>query len=99
MIEQEDDQLTRLLRHHEPPARDPLFRIRVLERRERKRFRQELSLIIGAVVAATAIAAFGVNAGGALEVVARVALLGIAVTTAAVGYARAIGALFGRVRI
>jgi hypothetical protein len=95
MNEQEDESLTKLLRRHEPPARDPLFRVQVLERRERRRFRKQLWMVLSAVVVVATIAAVGAYAGGALEGAARVALFGIAAGTASVAYARAVGVLSG----
>jgi hypothetical protein len=44
--EADEETLVRLLRDDLPPARDPLFRIKVLERRERRRFRRELALAL-----------------------------------------------------
>jgi hypothetical protein len=99
MIEQEDEGLTKLLRQYEPPARDPLFRVQVLERRERRRFRTQLSMVLSVVVVAATIAAVGTFAGGAIEGAARVALFGIAAASASVVYARAVGALSGTFRL
>lgn len=47
----EDATLVQLLRADLPPARDPLFRLDVLARRERQRFRRQLlvALTFGAV--------------------------------------------------
>jgi hypothetical protein len=47
----EDATLVQLLRADLPPARDPLFRLDVLARRERERFRRQLlvALTFGAV--------------------------------------------------
>jgi O-antigen/teichoic acid export membrane protein len=51
MTQDTDDRLGRLLREDAPPERDPLFRIRLLERREHRRFRQRsLALLVGAAV-------------------------------------------------
>ena len=49
----DDARLVELLRGALPPDRDPLFRVDVLARRERQRFRRELAavLTIGAVSA------------------------------------------------
>jgi hypothetical protein len=48
-----DERLGRLLREDAPPAHDPWFRIRLLERRERLRFRhRSLTLLAAAVVMA-----------------------------------------------
>jgi hypothetical protein len=50
MTQEVDEKLGTLLRAGAPPERDPLFRIRVLERRESDRFRQRSrGLIAGAV--------------------------------------------------
>jgi len=48
-----DDQLGRLLREDAPPVRDPLFRIGLVERRERQRYRQRLRkrVLIAALLA------------------------------------------------
>jgi hypothetical protein len=50
----DDARLVELLRGDLPPARDPLFRLDVLERCERRRFRRQLvmALTIGPVSAA-----------------------------------------------
>ena len=42
----DDARLVQLLRADLPPAGDPLFRIDVLARRERQRFRQQLALAL-----------------------------------------------------
>lgn len=42
----DDVRLVQLLRDDLPPARDPLFRIDVLARRERRRFRRELAMVL-----------------------------------------------------
>jgi hypothetical protein len=50
MTQDIDERLGQLLREDAPPERDPLFRIRLLERREQRRFRQRsLTLAVGAV--------------------------------------------------
>ena len=49
----DEARLVELLRGDLPPARDPLFRLDVLARRERRRFRRQLAvaLTVGAVSA------------------------------------------------
>ena len=49
----DEARLVQLLRGELPPARDPLFRIEVLARLERRRFRRQLALVltVGAVSA------------------------------------------------
>ncbi len=49
MTDDVDSKLSALLLSGAPPARDPLFRIRVIERRERERYRQRSrALLAGA---------------------------------------------------
>jgi hypothetical protein len=70
MTQDIDDRLGRLLRQGAPPERDPLFRIRLLERRERRRFRQRSLLLLG---------------GGAALVVLPVLVFGLAADPLAAG--------------
>lgn len=68
-----------------PPARDALFRLEVLVRRERGRFRRQLTLIVGAVCAAAVLVGLNAQALGAwvgadptrLAVVAALAAAGV----------------------
>ena len=48
-----------------PPARDTLFRLEVLVRRERGRFRRQLRLTVGAVFAAAVLVGLNAQALGA----------------------------------
>jgi hypothetical protein len=51
MTDDVDSRLRALLLAGAPPERDPLFRIRVLERRERERYRrQSRGVVVGAAV-------------------------------------------------
>ena len=52
-MDDDDARLVQLLRGDLPPARDPLFRLDVLARRERRRFRRQLTVALtsGAVAA------------------------------------------------
>jgi hypothetical protein len=49
MDEEIDKRISQLLQRSAPAERDPLFRIRVLERRERERFRRSIVQLLGAV--------------------------------------------------
>lgn len=80
MTQGEDEQLRHLLQRNAPPERDPLFRIKVLERRERQRFRRHVALLLSAILAIVAILALGASVGGRLNEVARVVVVLIAVT-------------------
>jgi hypothetical protein len=51
MSDDKDQRIANLLRADAPPAHDPMFRIKVLERRERRQFQRRLfAMIAGAVV-------------------------------------------------
>src|SRR6185295_15934048 len=45
-----DDKIGRLLREDAPPERDPLFRISVLERRERASYRRKNQILLAGAV-------------------------------------------------
>ncbi len=49
----EDQRLAALLRETDPPARDPAFRLAVLERQARQDMRARLTMVFGLGVAAT----------------------------------------------
>ena len=57
-----DRQLAVILREGAPPRRDPLFRVRVLQRLERRRFRRRLYVL--GIAACGAVAIAGLGAGG-----------------------------------
>ena len=86
MTHDEDEQLTQFLQRNAPPSRDPLFRVKVLERRERQWFRRR-GTRLGLVLAVAAISAVGVSVGGKLNEVARVVGALVAVTMAVTVYA------------
>jgi len=54
-----DQRLAALLRAGAPPLHDPIFRLRVLERRERQRFQRRMALALVAGGAAIVVAWYG----------------------------------------
>lgn len=71
-MQNQDERFGRLLREDAPAERDALFRISVLERRERMRFRQRsLVMILGAAVVA---AALGTGFAAGLDLLAATAV-------------------------
>ncbi len=61
MSEPEEERFADLVRRQAPPARDPMFRIQVLERRENEQFRSRSYLYLagaGAVLVLAAVAIF-----------------------------------------
>ena len=75
MSEDIDERLGRLLREDAPSDRSALFRLGVLERRERQRFRKRSTVLAVAAVVLAAIVAIGFNAGIDLFATAAIVVL------------------------
>jgi hypothetical protein len=84
--DEQDDRLARLLLRAAPPEHDPLFRIKVLERRERQRFRRSVLLLIAGVLAIMVALFVGFRMRGEAYEVARVVLLSTAAVVAIAVY-------------
>jgi hypothetical protein len=68
MTEDKDQRIADLLRAVAPPARDPLFRIKVLERREHRQFQRRLFAMIVGVVVIILVATISISFGrGSME--------------------------------
>jgi hypothetical protein len=68
MSEDRDQRIVDLLREYAPPARDPLFRLKVLERRERRQFqRRSFTMLAGALVIILISTLAVSSEGGSLE--------------------------------
>ena len=68
MSEDRDRRIGNLLRADAPPARDPVFRLRVLERREQRQFQRTLFTILAGALVIVLVSALGIGiGGGALE--------------------------------
>jgi|SRR5690348_2355418 hypothetical protein len=64
MSEQQDHRIPELLRLAAPPARDPVFRLRVLERREQRQFQHRLYIILAGVIAIISVSTWALTLGG-----------------------------------
>ena len=73
-----DKAMAELVRKDAPAERDPLFRVQVLERLERARYRRRLYAALAAAVVFAAIAVIGAEAGGSTREAARVLLVAAA---------------------
>lgn len=78
MTDRLDKAIAELVREGAPAERDPLFRVRVLERLERVRYRRRLYAALAAAVVFAAIAVLGAEAGGSTREAARVVLVAAA---------------------
>jgi hypothetical protein len=79
-----DDRITAALQHDAPPPRDPLFRVQVLERAERQRFRRRARLAIAGAVGVLLVSVLTVSAGSMAYVAGSVLLFALVVVTGAV---------------
>jgi hypothetical protein len=96
MSEGEDERLGALLRQDAPPAPDPMFRMKVLERREKMRFRRH-SLLLAALALALAVVAWvGISAGGETAETTVALVFGIALAVGYVLYRPAVTRLLQR---
>ena len=66
MTPDEDEHIANLLRAAAPPARDAIFRLGVLERRERQRFQRRSLLLLAAALASVLCFWIGLGAGAGL---------------------------------
>jgi len=81
-----DERITAALRHDAPAPRDPVFRLQVLERRERQRFRRRAWGSLAATVAVAVLSALTATAGGEAYTAGSVLLFALVLITVAVVY-------------
>ena len=96
MTYKQDEPFAILLRQQAPAARDLVFRLKVLERRERREVRRRALLLLGAALAVAVISLIGVSMGGKTYETARVALFAVATAISGVTYMPALARLLRR---
>jgi len=79
-----DQRITTALQHDAPPPRDPVFRIQLLERRERQRFRRRTQQALAGGAAVLIVSALTVSAGSMAYVAGSVLLFALVLVTGAV---------------
>ena len=79
-----DERITAALHHDAPPPRDPLFRIQLLERRERQRFRRRTQQALAGAAAVLIVSALTASAGSMAYVAGSVLLFALVLVTGAV---------------
>jgi hypothetical protein len=89
---------TDLLRKDAPPERDPVFRVEVLCRLERAKYRRRLVALLALALVLAAVAAVGVGIGGAARETTSALLIGVALTAAYFIVAPALTQLLARLR-
>jgi hypothetical protein len=96
MSEGPDRRIGDLLRQDAPPARDPAFRVSVLERREQKRFLRQTAILGLIALALAVIALVGIAVGGDTAVTAIVLMLAVVLVAAYTFYAPAVNRIMQR---
>src|SRR5687768_16605730 len=94
-----DDRITTALRQDAPALRDPAFRLRVLERRERQRFRRRVVHTCAVMAVVAIVSALTATTGGQAYTAGSVVMFALALTTGAVIYLPDLGRLIRRLSI
>ena len=94
-----DERITAALQHDAPPARDPLFRLQLLERAEQQRFRRRTRQALAGGAGVMVLSALTVSAGSEAYTAGGVLLFALVLVTAAVGVLPEFGRLIRRLSI
>jgi hypothetical protein len=86
MTSEIDQRIAAFLNANAPPERDPMFRIQLLARRERQRFKRRALLILCTAFAFVAIVLTGYSARASLVETASMVLLGLSLAGLALGF-------------
>ena len=95
----DDANLTRLLDRMAPPARDPLFRVRVMERKQRQWLRRRVTSLLGILVVVAVTAVIGITASGVTYETARLIVLGVGAGAGITIYALSMRQIIRRFRV
>jgi len=79
-----DERISTALQHNAPPPRDPVFRLQVLERRERQQFRRRALTALASASAMAITSALAVRAGSEAYTAGSVLLFALVLITAVV---------------
>ena len=93
-----DERIAAALQHDAPPPRDPLFRIQLLERRERQQFRRHVLQVLAGGGAVLVVSALTVSAGSMAYVAGSVLLFALVLVTGAI-YLPVFGRLIRRLSL
>jgi hypothetical protein len=94
-----DDRIATALRHDAPPLRDPVFRLQVLERRERQEFRRRARQTAAAGAAVALVSALTVTAGDDAYTAGSLLMFALALVTGVVVVLPEFGRLIRRLSI
>jgi hypothetical protein len=96
MTQDADQRIADLLREGAPPARDPMFRVAVLGRLERAKYRRRTLALLAGALALAAVAVLGAGVGGATREATVALLVGVALTITYFIVAPVVTRLFAR---
>ena len=96
MSEDRDQRIADLLRENAPPARDPVFRIKVLERRERGQFRRRSFTMLTGGLSIILVSAFAIGIGGRALQMTGAMVLGAALAGAYPAFRRSLPQILQR---
>ena len=96
MMDEKDDRLTQRLQQMAPPPRDPLFRVKVLERRERQQFRTRVAILLSLILALGTALVMSAGASDGVSELARTIVLGVGLVTGVAIYVFAVARLLRR---
>jgi hypothetical protein len=86
-----DGRIAAALRANAPPARDPVFRLQVIERRERQRFKRRALASLVTVIAVGVLSGLAVRTGGTVYTVGSALLFALVLVTGCLIHVPAFG--------
>ena len=99
MGEQQDDGIVSLLRQGAPAARDPVFRLQVLERREQRQFQRRLYIMLGGLIAIIIVSTLAITLGGGALEITGAPVAGVAVASACLAFRHGLTRILRHFRI
>jgi hypothetical protein len=96
MSDDKDLRIADLLRADAPPPRDPVFRIKVLERREQQRFQRRLYIMLAGALLMVLISVLALSIGGGTLQRMGVPIAGAALASACLAFRRNLPQIFRR---
>src|SRR2546423_1330478 len=86
MSEDRDERIVEFLHADAPPARDPVFRLKVLERREQRQFQRQLFTMLAGALVIILVSVFAIGLGGRALVTTGALVVGAALASASLAF-------------
>ncbi len=94
MSEDKDNRVADLLSQNAPPARDPMFRIKVLELREQRQFQRRSFIMLAGALVIVLVSILALSMGAAALKTTGILVVGAALATAYLAFRRPPAATF-----